>query len=134
MTLVGRYRLSTLAVVVLLVGCSENVGERLARECGQIVDASTSPEDAITGDAKTVRAYGFNVFLDQSSLRDAYHAYRAKNPTGESFADFAEKTDHAEYSRLWQKVFDQDLPRRKEVREKLVRECVWKRGTKETNR
>lgn len=125
------------ALLAALTGCSrEGVGERLTRECGEIVGAATSPEDSTNASTATVQHWDILTVIYEGNGRE--REKWATTPLRKALltvkegdaVKFARENYPDEYSAAWRKAFERDLPRREERRAKLIRECVWQRGTK----
>jgi len=148
------------AVAVALTGCGEgphtpptgkssaasaapeDIGAVLVRECGQIADAAMDPSNATNDSVATVRHGEIMAVITKETwaitpprkeLRDA--AQRAeRNYKTREFIDTIKEKHEEEYSAAWREAFEKDLTRRKEFRDKMIRECVWRRGTKADTR
>ena len=139
--------LSLGVAAIVYTGCfRESVGERLARECGEVVDSLANAETttnpavatvtradmeavvrseqwATTPRRKTMQAELLELETSRGYTPDKYDAAWARvlNKGGERDA-------------VWRAAFDRDLPRRQRIRDKLIGECVWKRGANEGTR
>jgi hypothetical protein len=133
-----------LVVAIAVAGCSrEKPADRLARECGTAVDAAVdtgtttnpalatvnrtemeavirSEQWATTPQRKAIQAELSELDTSRGLTPEAYEAgwERIVNEGGERDA-------------IWQAAFDNDLPRRTRLRDKMIRDCVAKRAAKE---
>jgi hypothetical protein len=136
--------LALVAVTVTLAGCSrENAGERLTRECGEVVDSEADSENTTNPDVATVKRSDMEAVIRSerwatTPLRKAMQAEFRELETSRGYT--SDKYDAAwervinkggEREALWRAAFDSDLPRRDRIRNRMIRECVWQRGTKE---
>ena len=136
--------LALVVVTVTFTGCSrENAGERLTRECGEVVDSEADSENTTNPDVATVKRPDMEAVIRSerwatTPLRKAMQAELAELETSRGYT--SDKYDAAwqrmvnrggERDALWRAAFDSDLPRRERIRDRMILECVWKRGTKE---
>ena len=136
--------LALVVVTVTLTGCSrENAEERLTRECVEVVDAGVDSENSTNPDVATVKRADMKAVIRSEQwattpLRKAMQAELGELETSRGYT--SDKYDAAwermvnrggEREALWRAAFDSDLPRRERIRNRMVRECVWERGTKE---
>ncbi len=136
--------LALVVVTVTLTGCSrENAEERLTRECVEVVDAGVDSENSTNPDVATVKRADMEAVIRSEQwattpLRKAMQAELGELETSRGYT--SDKYDAAwermvnrggEREALWRAAFDSDLPRRERIRNRMVRECVWERGTKE---
>jgi hypothetical protein len=132
---------------IALTGCSrESVGERLARECGQVVDSVTDAETTTNPAVATVTRADMEAVIRSEQwattpLRKTMQAELLELETSRGYtpdeydAAWARVLNKGgERDAVWRTAFDGDLPRRQRIRDKLIRECVWKRGAKEGSR
>ena len=141
-----RSVLSLVPVVltVALSGCSrENADDRLTRECREVVDAGTDSENTTNPAVSTVKRADMEAVIRSEQwattpLRKAMQAELGELETSRGYT--SDKYDAAwermvnrggERDALWRAAFDSDLPRRERIRNRMIRECVWERGTKE---
>ena len=136
--------LALVVVTVALTGCSqENAGERLTRECREVVDAAADSENTTNPAVATVKRADMEAVIRSeqwatTTLRKAMQAELGELETSRGYT--SDKYDAAwermvnkggERDALWRAAFDSDLPRRARIRDRMIRECVWKRGTQE---
>ena len=136
--------LAPVVLTVALSGCSrENAGDRLTRECREIVDAGTDSENSTNPAVATVKRTDMEAVIRSEQwattpLRKAMQAELGELETSRGYT--SDKYDAAwervinkggERDALWRAAFDSDLPRRARIRDRMIRECVWKGGTKE---
>jgi len=136
--------LALLVVTVTFTGCSrENAEERLTRECVEVVDAGVDSENSTNPDVATVKRADMEAVIRSEQwattpLRKAMQAELGELETSRGYT--SDKYDAAwqrmvnrggERDALWRAAFDSDLPRRERIRDRMILECVWKRGTKE---
>jgi hypothetical protein len=69
----------------------------------------------------------------RKELRDAAQRAERKYKSSE-FIDALKEKHEEEYGAAWREAFEKDLTRRREFRDKMIRECVWRRGTKAETR
>ncbi len=136
--------LALVVVTVALTGCSrESAGERLARECREVVDAAVDSENTTNPDLATVKRPDMEAVIRSEQwattpLRKAMQTELGELETSRGYT--SDKYDAAwervinkggERDAIWRAAFDGDLPRRQRIRDKMIRECVRTRGTKE---
>ena len=136
--------LALVVVTVALTGCSrENAGERLTRECREVVDAAVDSENTTNPDVATVKRTDIEAVIRSEQwattpLRKAMQAELGELETSRGYT--SDKYDAAwervvnkggERDAIWRAAFDGDLPRRQRILDKMIRECVLTRGTKE---
>jgi len=137
----------SLAPVVLTIafsGCSrENAGERLTRECREVVDAGADSESTTNPAVATVKRTDMEAVIRSeqwatTARRKAMQAELAELETSRGYT--SDKYDAAwdrvvntgdERDAIWRAAFESDLPRRERIRDRMIRECVRKRETKE---
>jgi hypothetical protein len=142
-----RCVLSLALVVVLpvaLSGCSrENAGERLTRECREVVDVGADPENTTDPAVATVKRTDMEAVIRSEQwattpLRKAMQAELAELETSRGHT--SDKYDAAwerlvntgdERDAIWRAAFESDFPRRERIRNRMIRECVRKSETKE---
>jgi hypothetical protein len=127
-----------------LTGCSrESAGERLTRECKEIVDGATDSENATNPDVATVKRTDMETVIRSeqwatTALRKAIQAELNELETSRGYT--SDKYDAAwdrvvnkggERDAIWRAAFHNDLPRRERIRGRKIRECVANRETKE---
>jgi hypothetical protein len=127
-----------------LVGCSrESGGERLTRECGEVVDRMADSGDTTNPDVATVKRADMEAVIRSqrwatTPLRKAIQAEFNELETSRGYT--SDKYDAAwnrvvnkggERDAIWRAAFDNDLLRRERLRERKIRECVSNRETKE---
>jgi len=140
----------SLAPVVLTVAfsaCSrENAGDRLTRECREVVDAGADSENTTNPDVATVKRSDMEAVIRSEQwattpLRKAMQAEFRELEMSRGYT--ADKYDAAwerlvntgdERDAIWRAAFESDLPRRERIRDRMIRECVRKRETKESAR
>jgi hypothetical protein len=144
-----RWVLSLALIVVTgaLTGCSrESTSERLTRECGEVVDSVADAETTLNPAVATVKRTDMEAVIRSEQwattpLRKTMQAELVELETARGYT--SDKYDAAwervvnkggERDALWRAAFDNDLPRRARIRDKMIRECVWKRGAKEGTR
>ena len=140
----GVLSLALVVVTVALTGCSrESVGERLTRECGEVVDSAADAETTTNPDVATAKRTDMEAVIRSgrwatTPLRKAMQTELGELETSRGYT--SDKYDAAwervinkggERDALWRAAFDSDLPRRARIRDRMIRECVWKGGTKE---
>jgi hypothetical protein len=136
--------LSLSVAAIALTACSrESVGERLARECGEVVDSVADAETTTNPAVATVKRADMEAVVRSEQwattpLRKTMQAELLELETSRGYTP--DKYDAAwarvinkggERDAVWRAAFDGDLPRRQRIRDKMIRECVWKRGAKE---
>jgi len=144
-----RSVLSLVPVVltVALSGCSrENADDRLTRECREVVDAGTDSENTTNPAVATVKRADMEAVIRSEQwattpLRKAMQAELAELETSRGYT--SDKYEAAwervvntgdERAAIWRAAFESDLPRRERIRNRMIRECVRKRETKESAR
>jgi len=136
--------LALVVVMVALTGCSrENAGERLTRECREVVDARADAENTTNPAVATVKRADIEAVIRSEQwattpLRKAMQAELGELETSRGYT--SDKYDAAwdrvvnkggERDAIWRAAFDSDLPRRTRIRDRMIRECVSKRRTME---
>jgi hypothetical protein len=136
--------LSLSVAAIALTACSrESVGERLARECGEVVDSVADAETTTNPAVATVKRADMEAVVRSEQwattpLRKTMQAELLELETSRGYTP--DKYDAAwarvinkggERDAVWRAAFDGDLPRRQRIRDKMIRECVWKPGAKE---
>ena len=136
--------LALVVVTVTLTGCSrENAGERLTRECVEVVDSGVDSENTTNPDVATVKRADMEAVIRSerwatTPLRKAMQAELAELETSRGYT--SDKYEAAwervvntgdERDAIWRAAFESDLPRRERIRNRMIRECVRKRETKE---
>jgi hypothetical protein len=136
--------LSLSVATIALTACSrESVGERLARECGEVVDSVADAETTTNPAVATVKRADMEAVVRSEQwattpLRKTMQAELLELETSRGYTP--DKYDAAwarvmnkggERDAVWRAAFDGDLPRRQRIRDKMIRECVWKPGAKE---
>ena len=136
--------LALVVVTVALTACSRETGvERLMRECGEVVASAADSETTTNPDVATVKRPDMEAVIRSEQrattpLRKAMQAELGELETSRGYT--SDKYDTAwermvnkggERDAIWRAAFDRDLPRRQRIRDQMIRECVWKRGTKE---
>lgn len=139
--------LALVVVTVALTGCSrENAGERLTRECREVVDARADAENTTNPAVATVKRADIEAVIRSEQwattpLRKAMQAELGELETSRGYT--SDKYDAAwdrvvnkggERDAIWRAAFDSDLPRRARIRDRMIRECVSKRRTMESAR
>ena len=130
-------------VATELAGCSrESAGERLIRECGEVVDRTADSGDTTNPDVATVKRADMEAVIrsERWATTPARKAIQAElNELETSRGYTSDKYDAAwdrmvnkggERDSIWRAAFDNDLPRRERIRERKIRECVSKLETK----
>ena len=130
-------------VATELAGCSrESAGERLIRECGEVVDRTADSGDTTNPDVATVKRADMEAVIrsERWATTPARKAIQAElNELETSRGYTSDKYDAAwdrmvnkggERDSIWRAAFDHDLPRRERIRERKIRECVSKLETK----
>ena len=136
--------LALVVVMVALTGCSrENAGERLTRECREVVDTRADAENTTNPAVATVKRADIEAVIRSEQwattpLRKAMQAELGELETSRGYT--SDKYDAAwdrvvnkggERDAIWRAAFDSDLPRRARIRDMMIRECVSKRRTME---
>ena len=145
--MVRHLRSVTLVVAIAVAGCSrKSAADRLARECATAADdaadtgTTTNPalatvnrtemeavirseQWATTPQRKAIQAELAELDTSRGLTSEAYDAgwERIVNKGGERDA-------------IWRAAFDNDLPRRTRLRDKVIRDCVTRRAAKEVAR
>ena len=141
------FSLAPVVLTVALSGCSrENAGERLTRECREVVDAGVDSENTTNPAIATVKRTDMEAVIRSeqwatSPLRKAMQAELAELETSRGYT--SDQYDAA-WERLvntgdgrdaiWRAAFESDLPRRERIRDRMIRECVRTRETKASAR
>jgi hypothetical protein len=138
------FSLAPVVLTVALSGCSrENAGERLTRECREVVDAGVDSENTTNPAVATVKRTDMEAVIRSEQWattprRKAMQAELAELETSRGYT--SDKYDAAwerlvntgdERDAIWRAAFESDLPRRGRIRDRMIRECVRKRETKE---
>ena len=134
----------TLVVAITVAGCSrEKPADRLARECGTAVDAAgdtgTTTNPALATVNKTeMEAVFRSERWATTPQRKAIQAElseldTSRGLTSEAYEAAWERivSKGGERDAIWQAAFDNDLPRRTRLRDKMIRDCVTRRAAKE---
>jgi hypothetical protein len=138
------FSLAPVIVAVALAGCSrESAGERLTRECREAVDAVADPETTTNPAVATVKRADMETVIrsEQWATTPLRKAMRAELGQLETSRGYTSDQYEAAWERvvnksgerdeIWRAAFEGDLPRRERIRDKMIHECVWKRGRKE---
>ena len=136
--------LAPVVLTVALSGCSrENAGERLTRECREVVDAGAEPENTTNPVVATVKRTDMEAVIrsEQWATTPVRKAMQTALTELETSRGYTSDKYDADWERLvntgderdaiWRAAFESDLPRRERIRDRMIRECVRKRETKE---
>jgi len=136
--------LAPVVLTVALSGCSrETAGERLTRECREVVDAGIASDNTTNPTVATVKRTDMEAVIRSEQwattpLRKAMQAELAELETSRGYT--SDKYEAAwervvntgdERDAIWRAAFESDLPRRERIRSRMIRECVRMRETKE---
>jgi hypothetical protein len=134
----------TLVVAIAVAGCSrENPADRLARECGATVDAAVDTGTTTNPAVATVNRTEMDAVIRSEQWattpqRKAIQAELGELDTSRGLTSEAYEAAWArivnkggERDAIWRAAFDNDLPRRTRLRDKMIRDCVTRRAAKE---
>jgi len=136
--------LAPVVLTVALSGCSrETAGERLTRECREVVDAGVDSENTTNPTVATVKRTDMEAVIRSeqwatTARRKEMQAALAELETSRGYT--SDKYEAAwervintgdERDAIWRAAFERDLPRRERLRDRMIRECVRKREAKE---
>ena len=139
-----RRALSLALVAVALAGCArESQEERLTRECREAVDAASDADTTTNPAVATVKRTDMEDVIrsEQWATTPLRKEMRAELGQLETSRGYSSDQYEAAWEQLvnkggerdgiWRAAFESDLPRRERLRDKMIRECVSKRATKE---
>jgi hypothetical protein len=143
----SAFGLALVFVAAASAGCfRENEGERLTRECREAVNAAVDADTTTNPAVATVKRTDMEDVIRSehwatTPLRKEIRAGLGELETSRGYtsdqyeAAWDKLVDRGgERDGIWRAAFERDLPRRERIRDKMVSECVSKRGTKERGR